>query len=125
MHKRILILIGLVFLIFVAWLQITSVQVVTRYITRLENIAYDIQLRARFLTEPPLKTSVVIADIDDKSLAAEGRWPWSRAKLATFLSRLQEGGAVVVAFDMNFSKKEDNIATKVLETLNQNNLNTP
>ena len=45
-------------------------------INRFESIAYDIRL---LLTMPETRDDrIVIVEIDEKSLAEEGRWPWSR-----------------------------------------------
>ena len=47
---------------------------------RLDEIIYDARLRA---TLPgTLDDRVVIVDIDEKSLAEVGRWPWSRDHMA-------------------------------------------
>src|SRR3954468_3633902 len=43
---------------------------------------------------------VRIADIDEKSLAKFGQWPWSRSLLAKVVDRLRELGAAVIAFDV-------------------------
>jgi adenylate cyclase len=56
---------------------------------------------------------IVILDIDEKSLANEGRWPWSRHKLAELVSTLAEYGVVVVAFDVVFSEPERNPVNEV------------
>ena len=46
----------------------------------LDEIIYDSRLRA---TMPnTLDERIVIVDLDEKSLAEIGRWPWSRNKLA-------------------------------------------
>ena len=57
--------------------------------------------------------TIVILDIDEKSLANEGRWPWSRHKLAELVSTLAEYGVVVVAFDVVFSEPERNPVNEV------------
>jgi CHASE2 domain-containing sensor protein len=45
------------------------------FVTQLDNIIYDMRLN---LTMPRgLDHSVVILDIDEKSLGEIGRWPWS------------------------------------------------
>ena len=52
----------------------------------LDAFIYDARLR---LTMPGgVDDRVVILDIDEKSLAEGGRWPWSRDKMATLLDRL-------------------------------------
>lgn len=60
---------------------------------------------------------IVILDIDEKSLANEGRWPWSRHKLAELVAVLSEYGAIVVAFDVVFSEPERNPVIEVNQHL--------
>lgn len=110
MSKRIPFLIGFFLLIFALWVQLSSAPGIFHFRERLEDLVYDIQLRTLLLThKKTVNTSVAIVDIDDNSLHEIGRWPWSRAKVSELLLRLQEDGAVVVAFDVLFSEKEDNI----------------
>ena len=53
---------------------------------RLDDILYDARLRA---TMPrTLDKRIVIVDIDEKSLAEVGRWPWGRDKLAVLVQEL-------------------------------------
>ena len=55
---------------------------------RLDNIIYDARLR---LTMPQtFDDRIVIVDIDEKSLSAIGRWPWSRSKLSDITTELFE-----------------------------------
>ena len=61
---------------------------------RMEPRAYNPELPVR------------IADIDEKSLAKIGQWPWSRATVAKVVNRLAELGAAVVAFDVLFSEPD-------------------
>ncbi|MGA2290845.1 CHASE2 domain-containing protein [Bradyrhizobium sp.] len=58
--------------------------------------------------EPRVKTvrPVTIVDIDDKSLAKFGQWPWSRNQVADMIINLTQLGAVVVAFDIVFSEPD-------------------
>ena len=56
------------------------------FIEQMENLAYDSHLE--FTMPRTVDDSVVIVDIDEASLTAEGRWPWSRDKLAHLLDRL-------------------------------------
>jgi adenylate cyclase len=126
MNKRIPIFLGFILLALAIWMQTTSIDVIKQLIVRLDNVTYDMQLRARIFTHTVKPTSpVAIVDIDDKSLAAEGRWPWSRDKLATLVKRLQEENVVVVAMDIMFSEKESDIADIVIQELNKRNLATP
>ena len=65
---------------------------------------------------------IVILDIDEKSLANEGRWPWSRHKLADLVTMLTEYGAIVVAFDVVFSEPERNPVNEVNQHLSDNEI---
>jgi len=65
---------------------------------------------------------IVILDIDEQSLANEGRWPWSRHKLAELVSLLAEYGAIVVAFDVVFSEPERNPVNEVNQHLSANKI---
>ncbi|OYU45550.1 MAG: adenylate/guanylate cyclase domain-containing protein, partial [Burkholderiales bacterium PBB4] len=63
---------------------------------RLDDIIYDSRLRA---TMPKtLDDRIVIVDLDEKSLAEVGRWPWGRNKVAKFVDTLFELEALVIAF---------------------------
>ncbi|MGI9212992.1 MAG: CHASE2 domain-containing protein, partial [Methylococcaceae bacterium] len=53
---------------------------------RLENSVYDLRMK---MTLPGGKDSrIVIVDIDEKSIAREGRWPWPRNRLAYLVDLL-------------------------------------
>lgn len=127
MSKRIPFILGFLLLILAVWLQVTTIDSVRHLIERLENVAYDIGMRAHSLThrKTPYKTSVVIVNIDDKSLDVEGRWPWPRAKLATLVDIMQAEGAVVIVFDMLFPEQEQNIVDSISLTLAAKKLLTP
>lgn len=86
------------------------------FIDQLENIAYDQHL---MLTMPDtVDDSVVIVDIDEVSLTAEGRWPWPRNKLAQLIEQLFEQYEVsIVGFDIVFAEPDDSSGLGVLEAL--------
>lgn len=64
----------------------------------------DLRFRARGPIAP--SPQVVIAAIDEKSLATEGRWPWARSKIAALVDVLSRDGAKVIGFDVLFSESE-------------------
>ena len=86
------------------------------FIEQLENFAYDEHLT---LTMPNTRdASVVIVDIDEISLTAEGRWPWPRNKLAHLIEQLFEKYEVaIVGFDIVFAEPDESSGLKVLESL--------
>jgi adenylate cyclase len=54
-------------------------------------------------SEPP-DPNVVVVGIDDKSIEAVGRFPFSRDRYATVLDNLHQAGAAVTALDVQFSE---------------------
>lgn len=83
---------------------------------QIENSSYDARVR---LTMPnTVDESVVIIDIDEKSLTAEGQWPWPRAKVARMVDNLMETyGVRVLGFDILFSEIERNSVDEVIDAL--------
>src|SRR3984885_11256854 len=58
--------------------------------------------------DPRVKTArpVTIVDIDEKSLAKLGQWPWPRTRIADLVTNLTRIGAVAIAFDVIFSEPD-------------------
>jgi adenylate cyclase len=58
--------------------------------------------------DPRVKTvrPVSIVDIDEKSLAKLGQWPWPRTRIADMVTNLTRLGAVVIAFDIIFAEPD-------------------
>ena len=48
----------------------------------------------------PISGSLVIIDLDEKSLAKYGQWPWPRNKLGRILQKTKEEGAKSIVLDM-------------------------
>lgn len=66
----------------------------------------DFRFRARGAIKP--LPTVVLAAIDERSLAVEGRWPWRRSTIAKLVDTLAQDGARAVCFDVQFSEPDDN-----------------
>lgn len=58
--------------------------------------------------EPRVKTAkpVTIVDIDEKSIARYGQFPWPRTLIAQLVAKLTQLGAVVIAFDVVFPEPD-------------------
>jgi len=67
----------------------------------------------KFRGEVEQSGNVVIVDIDDKSLAKIGHWPWSRDILANLLEKLGNAEVGLVAFDVIFAE-EDNTSPHIV-----------
>jgi CHASE2 domain-containing sensor protein/signal transduction histidine kinase len=68
----------------------------------------DLELFDAALPTAPAPGDVVIVAIDEASIAALGRWPWSRAVHASLMDRLREDGARAVALDILFTEPDPN-----------------
>lgn len=88
------------------------------FLQRVDEFVYDVRLR---LTMPrTLAEKVVIVDIDEKSLAAVGQWPWPRDKMAALVdSMFQQHGATIVGIDMVFAEPDTSSGLLALERLAQ------
>ena len=53
---------------------------------------------------PEADPRIVVVDIDQKSLAELGRWPWSRRTHAQLVDRLRVAGAKGIAFNILLSE---------------------
>ncbi len=78
---------------------------------------YDMKaldLRHRLRGPVPASGEVVIVAVDEASLAELGRWPWPRARLATLVDRLTEGGARAIGFDVLFDQPDPSVDHETL-----------
>ncbi len=87
-------------------------------IDRLDAIFYDARLR---LTMPGgIDDRIVIIDIDEKSLAEQGRWPWGRDRLALLMDKLFDHyGIKVLGFDVVFAEPDVSSGINALEAMAQ------
>jgi len=81
----------------------------------LELKLYDLKFRFRGVLPPGQQVAIVA--IDDDSLQAVGRWPWSREDMARLLGRLKQAGPRVIALDIIFAEKEQTVAYQALKKL--------
>ncbi len=65
---------------------------------------YDVAMR-RELKSVPSGLPVVV-DLDEKSLAAYGQWPWPRFRVALLLARIKAAGALAVGVDIVFAEPD-------------------
>ena len=88
------------------------------FIHQLENYSYD--LRLNLLMPRTLDSRIVIVNIDEKSLAEQGRWPWSRDKLAVMMDRLFDDYHInTLGFDVVFAEKDESSGLKNLQWMQQ------
>jgi adenylate cyclase len=86
------------------------------FVNHMDALIYDVKVR---LTMPQsVDQRVVILDIDEKSLAEQGRWPWGRDKLAILMNKLfDKYGVKLVGFDVVFAEPDESSGLKSLESM--------
>lgn len=115
MNKLLPIVLGFFLTTLAIWAVMSQNPFIHGILDSLDNLGYDLQLKAHIITQAPQPSPVIaIVDLDDRSLSVEGHWPWPRTKLAELTDKLTQSGAVVVAFDMFFSEKDPNPVDMVL-----------
>ncbi len=71
-------------------------------LNRFESASFDRRMASR---PPPVSVApIVVYEIDDKSLADFGRWPWPRAKLAPVVRKLSATKPKQLLVDIEFSE---------------------
>ena len=86
------------------------------FIRKMDYLTYDFRLN---LTMPTtVDKRIVIVDIDERSLAEEGRWPWPRDKLSRLVDHLFDHYQVaVVGFDVVFAEADEDRVLNRIESL--------
>src|SRR6266536_1129056 len=83
----------------------------------IELKTYDLRFLSRGHVQP--SPAVVLALIDEQSLATEGRWPWPRSKIAALVDLLSRDGARVIGFDIGFLEPDENSQLAFINQLSQ------
>lgn len=88
---------------------------------RFENSVYDLRMQLTLPNHPDSR--IVIIDIDEKSMAREGQWPWPRNKLAYLVDILFDYYQIkLLGFDVVFSEPDKSSGLDLLESLAKGNL---
>ena len=93
----------------VLWLQLSAPPLLNNFLTRLEYLVYDQRLRVMPKAEKTEENKIVIVDLDERSLQAEGQYPWNRIKVGQLTEKLRDYGALVVGFDITFPEPDRSI----------------
>ncbi|MDY0187440.1 MAG: CHASE2 domain-containing protein [Syntrophus sp. (in: bacteria)] len=73
-------------------------------LSSIELKLYDTLLKLPSARNP--SGHIVIVDIDEKSLAQYGQWPWPRYRISQLLDKLREMGAASVGVDILFTEPD-------------------
>lgn len=94
---------------------ITSLKLSLPPILRLDNIVYDTWIK--LAKKPDPHPALAIVDIDEKSLASHGQWPWPRTILAELVSKILDSGALAIGLDMLLSEPDRSSPAYLRESL--------
>jgi adenylate cyclase len=100
MRRRLVFLSGLVPVLFGVVLAVYR----PPFFARLDAAAYDALLRSTEVRGPA--GLVAIVDIDERSLAEIGQWPWRRDVMGRLITSLRAAGARVIALDVMFAEPD-------------------
>jgi adenylate cyclase len=79
-------------------------QIASSYLKSIDYLLSD--FRTNQVNKGQRVNSIVIVDIDERSLREQGAWPWSREKVANLISiLLDEYKATSIVMDMTFPEK--------------------
>jgi adenylate cyclase len=115
-NKRLGVRLGISVLVLVLFCAHSSGWLPLRLLSQIERYAYDARL---LLTMPgTLDPRVVIIDIDERSLAAEGQFPWARDKVARLITNLFERYHIaVLGLDIVFAEPDRSAGVALLDRL--------
>ncbi|MCG8668906.1 MAG: adenylate/guanylate cyclase domain-containing protein [Pseudomonadales bacterium] len=88
---------------------------------RLDFLTFDIRYQLVNPVSEIERHSIVIIDIDELSLKEQGRWPWSREKMASLVAALYEAGVTMVGMDVVFAEPEANPVDVIRQSLPESN----
>ena len=92
-----------------------------RFVRQADASLYDI--KARLFAPLTGDERIVIVDVDDRSLAELGRWPWRRDLMAEIVDKLfRQYDVRALGFDMVFAESDQGAALTVLDELERGTL---
>lgn len=86
------------------------------FLNRIDALLYDARVRLLARAEPDPRIAIV--DIDERSLAELGRWPWNRARLADLVDSIfRQHGALLLGLDVILAEPDESSGLASLDTL--------
>lgn len=119
--KALIILTNILLSAFFCFCLLSNNSIIKYLVSSIDNFSYDF-LMLHFNPNQLKDRNVIILDIDEKSVAKYGRWPWSREIIADIVDKLAESGAISVAFDVLFSEPESSPIYTISKKLQAKNI---
>jgi adenylate cyclase len=86
-------------------------------VERLNNAFISAQIR--LLPKLALSSLPVIVEVDEKSLATYGQWPWPRYQISRLLTAIQQSGAIAIGVDALFLEKDRTSPLEIQRVIEQ------
>ena len=112
--KKIARLQHVVIFVSITLLSIIAYMIGVPFLDLMEFKTFDLRFQSRTQITPG--SEIVLAVIDEKSIAKEGKWIWPRSKIAELVSILSAAGARVIAFDIGFLEPDNK---RIVLTVNE------
>ncbi|MEA1922679.1 MAG: adenylate/guanylate cyclase domain-containing protein [Pseudomonadota bacterium] len=93
------------------------------FINNLRLKAYDVLLREQS-APATIEQKIIIVDIDDRSLAELGQWPWPRSLWAEIISRVGRNKPLAIGLDIVFAEPDRSSPHQIATSLKDFNLST-
>jgi len=94
---------------------VLAYQIGIPFLNLIELKTIDLRFQTRgHITPGP---EVVLAVIDEKSVAREGKRVWPRTKIADLIRNLSDAGAGVIAFDIGFLEPDDQRVIRAIDQI--------
>ncbi len=107
--KRLPTYLGIFSVMFCLWLQLAAPPAIDNLVQRLEYLVYDLRLSIMPKHVKSPENKVVIVDLDERSLQAEGQYPWNRILVGRLTEKLRDYGALVIGFDITFPEPDRSV----------------
>ncbi len=101
----------------VTFLGLVAYTVGIPFLDLMELKTIDLRFQSRGKIQPG--SEIVLAVVDEKSIAQEGKWIWPRSKFAELINRLSQAGARIIAFDIGFLEPDNKRAGQIIENIQQ------
>ena len=101
----------------VTFLGLVAYSIGVPFLDLMELKTIDLRFQSRDKIQPG--SEIVLAVVDEKSIAREGKWIWPRSKFADLITRLSEAGAKIIAFDIGFLEPDNKRTVQIIENIQQ------
>ncbi|KPJ76726.1 MAG: guanylate cyclase [Deltaproteobacteria bacterium SG8_13] len=92
------------------------------FLDLMELKTIDLRFQSRGGIEPG--GDIVLAVVDEKSIAREGKWLWPRSKFTELIEKLSSAGARIIAFDIGFLEPDSGRLLEVISKIQHHSRQT-